>query len=147
MELLYVSLALLAGACAPTQAGINAQLALWTKNAVSASLVNFIVGTVVVLVYILVLRIPGPPIMTAGYVPWWTWTGGILGAYLVVASVVLAPTLGATSMMGLMVAGQMLIGVVLDHYGLIGYQAHPTTIPRLVGVILVVIGTVLIKKF
>jgi bacterial/archaeal transporter family-2 protein len=147
MELLYVFLAFLAGSCAPTQAGINAQLALWTKNAVSASLINFIVGTAAVLLYILALRVPVPPIMSAGYVPWWMWTGGILGAYLVVVSVIVAHTLGAATMMGFMVAGQMLTGVVLDHFGLIGYQTHPTTIPRLVGVILVVLGTVLIKKF
>ncbi len=147
MELLYIVLAVIAGACAPTQAGINAKLALWTKDAVSASLINFIVGTAAILAYILVLRIPAPPIKTAASVPWWMWTGGILGAYLVVASVVLAPRLGAAPLMGLMVAGQLFAGVFLDHYGLIGYQIHSTTFPRIVGVILLVVGAVLIKRF
>jgi transporter family-2 protein len=44
-------------------------------------------------------------------------------------------------------AGQMIVSVVLDHFGLIGYEEHPTNIWRIMGVILLLVGVLLIKKF
>jgi bacterial/archaeal transporter family-2 protein len=46
-----------------------------------------------------------------------------------------------------MIAGQLVSGIILDHWGLIGYEIHPTNVWRLVGIALLVAGVVLIKKF
>ncbi len=147
MELVYLLVALVAGACAPTQAGINAQLRLWTQDPVFASMISFSVGTLVLVAYVVILRVPWPPLKTAPELPLWIWSGGILGAFLVVVSIVLAPKIGAANLMAFMIAGQMVAGMVLDQFGLIGYEIHPTSVRRLIGVILLVAGVVLIKKF
>lgn len=147
MELLFLLLALIAGACAPTQAGINAQLRLWTGDAVLAAMISFAVGTMSLFVYTLVLRTPWPQVRTAGDLPWWMWTGGCLGAFLVAVTIMLVPKLGAATMMGFMIAGQMLAGLVLDHYGLIGYELRPMNEWRMLGAILLVAGVVIIKRF
>lgn len=147
MELVYVFVALVAGACAPTQAGINSQLRLWTDDPVFAAMISFLVGTLVLFAYVLVLRVPWPSLKTVPELPLWIWSGGILGAFLVVVSIVLAPKIGAGTLMALMIAGQMGVGVVLDHYGLVGYEVHPASVWRLMGVVLVVAGVVLIKRF
>ena len=147
MELLFLLLALIAGACAPTQAGINAQLRLWTGDPVSAAMISFAVGTLSLFVYALVLRIPWPPVRTAGELPWWMWAGGCLGAFLVAVTIMLVPKLGAATMMAFMIAGQMLAGLVLDHYGLVGYELRPVNEWKVVGAILLVAGVVIIKRF
>jgi bacterial/archaeal transporter family-2 protein len=147
MDLVYVLIALVAGACAPTQAGINSQLRLWTHDPVLAAMISFFVGTVALAAYVLLLRVPFPPIKTMPELPLWLWSGGLLGAFLVVVSIVLAPKIGAANLMGLMIAGQMVSSIVLDHFGVVGYEIHPTTVWRLIGVAFLVAGVVLIKKF
>jgi bacterial/archaeal transporter family-2 protein len=147
MELLYCLFALLAGACAPTQAGINAQLRLWTGDAVPAAMISFAVGTLALFFYAAVARIPWPDIGTASGLPWWIWTGGLLGAFLVAVTVILVPKLGAGTMMGFMITGQMIAGMVLDHYGLVGFELRPMSFWRVVGTLLLIGGVILIKRF
>ena len=53
--------------------------------------------------------------------------------------------LGAASMVALIVAGQMIMSVFLDHYGLLGYPLHPMSWARLAGVCLLVGGVVMIR--
>lgn len=143
----FILLALAAGFCLPTQAGINAQLNQWSQSAILAATISFAVGTIGLFVYALCLRIPWPAVDTMSRHPWWVWTGGLLGAFLVASTVVLAPRLGAASMVALIVAGQMTTSVVLDHFGWLGYQLHPLNGVRILGVCLLVGGVVLIRWF
>ena len=144
---LLIILTLLAGFVIPTQAGINAQLSLWTNSPVLASTISFAVGTVVLIIYSFVARIPLPTLTTAGAQPWWVWTGGALGAYFVAATVFLAPKLGATTMVALLLAGQMVASLVLDHFGLLGYPVHPASFGRIIGVIMIAGGVLLVRIF
>jgi transporter family-2 protein len=59
---------------------------------------------------------------------------------------VLAPKLGATATLGLIVAGQMMVSVILDHFGLVGYEEHRVNMWRILGVVLLLSGVILIKK-
>jgi len=148
MEAFYVLLVLAAGACAPAQAGINSLLwRLWTENVILAALVSFAVGTLALLMVVLVFRVPWPGIGKIASLPWWLWTGGLMGAFLVAATVAAAPILGAATMIGFMVAGQMVASLFLDHWGLVGYPAHPINVPRIIGAILLVSGVIILKKF
>ena len=144
---LFILMALVAGISVPTQAGINSQLGLWTRSPVLAATISFAVGTLTLVVYTLVTRIPLPAV--AGLVghPWWIWTGGVLGAFFVTATIILVPKLGATTMVTTVLAGQMLASLLLDHFGLLGYPLHPISLGRLAGVLLVCLGVWLIKVF
>ena len=141
----YIVLAIAAGFCLPTQAGINSRLNLWTQSPVLAAAISFGVGTAALIAYTIILRIPLPSISSVKQYPWWIWSGGFLGAFLVAATVILAPRLGAVSMIALIVFGQMLASVVLDHYGLIGYTVHPINAWRISGVLLLVGGVIMIR--
>lgn len=144
-SLLLILLALLAGVIIPTQAGINAQLSLWSRSAVLAATISFAVGTVSLLGYIGFMRIPLPSWSSATAHPWWIWTGGVLGAYFVTVTVMLAPKLGATLMVVLILAGQIVASLVLDHFGWLGYPSHPLSLGRIVGVLLVACGVIMVR--
>ena len=143
----FILLAVAAGVCLPTQAGINAELNVWTRSPIWAATISFAVGTLALLVYALAFRISWPPADTISRHPWWIWTGGFIGAFFVVATIVLAPRLGSASMVAIIVAGQLLTSLVLDHFGLIGYPVQTFSALKLAGVFLVVCGVVLIKLF
>ncbi|MBI4962825.1 MAG: DMT family transporter [Desulfomonile tiedjei] len=147
MELFYLLLAAIAGACAPTQAGINSQLRILIEDPVLAALISFAVGTTGLLIYALVVRLPWPAMQTLVQLPWWLWSGGLLGAFIVAVTIVLVPKLGAATLMACMIAGQMVASLLLDHYGIVGYSEHPASIWRVLGVALVVSGVVIIKRF
>ena len=144
---LFLLMALLAGISVPTQAGINAQLGLWTRSPVLAATISFAVGTLTLIAYTLVTRIPMPSLATAGNHPWWVWIGGSLGAFFVTATIILVPKLGATTMVTLVLAGQMFASLLLDHFGGLGYPVHPISLGRIAGVLLVCSGVWLIKVY
>ncbi|MCM0755664.1 DMT family transporter [Desulfovibrio aminophilus] len=147
MKQILVFVALLAGAFMPVQAGINARLRLTLGTPEQAALVSFAVGTLALAVYALVLRLPWPPASEVSQAPWWSWTGGVLGAFFVAVTVMLAPRLGAATMMAWIIAGQLAASIFLDQYGLVGYAVREASPLRLLGAVLLVAGAVLVQRY
>ncbi len=79
--------------------------------------------------------------------PWWVWTGGLLGVVFVLVSLGLVNRLGAAFLFALVVVGQMLASLVIDHYGLFGVSEHTVSPLRILGVMLLLGGVVLIRFF
>jgi transporter family-2 protein len=75
------------------------------------------------------------------------WTGGLLGAAYVLASIVLTPALGAAATVGFFLAGQMAASVAIDHFGLLGAATNEVSSPRILGLLLVLAGVFLIQRF
>ncbi len=147
MELFYILLTLIAGCLMPIQPGINALLSNVTSGPYMASLISFTVGTLGLLLCCMAMRLSFPSMQTVLDVPWWYWTGGLLGAVFVTVTVIVAPRLGAVNMLTYLIAGQMLASLVLDHYGLVGFPVHSINPLRVLGVVFLVAGVMLIKKF
>jgi transporter family-2 protein len=144
---IFLSLALIIGVLLPVQAGLNAQMRLLLPHPVVAALISFLVGSATLAVVTLFLRIHWVASSKIASAPWWVWTGGIFGANYVLVALILAPRLGAATLIGLSVTGQMISSVVLDHFGLVGYPVHPVTAGRIIGAALLLIGTLLIQHF
>jgi len=147
MPWLLLALALVAGAGLPVQAGVNASMRTYLGRPELAALVNFLVGLVALAAWILALRLPWPEPGEVARAPWWSWTGGLLGAFYVTAVVVLAPRLGVATTIALVVAGQMLASVAIDHYGLFGVPLRPVNAARGLGAALLVAGVVLLRRY
>ncbi|MDR5903534.1 DMT family transporter [Halomonas icarae] len=138
---------LAAGAMLPMQAGINAGLARGWGHPLWAAAVSFGVGTLILLAAALVARLIVPSWQQLSMISPWSWSGGVLGAFYVTVMVAFAPKLGAATLLALVVAGQMLASVLLDHFGLLGFPQQAVSPPRLLGVLLLFVGVVLIRKF
>ncbi len=146
MKIFFAFLVVIAGMMAPTQAGINARLSQWVHSNFLAALVSFSVGTLALLTFALVARIPWPSAAQLSNSPWWIWLGGFCGAFLVTVTIVSAPKLGATTMFAFLLGGQMLASLILDHFGIFGYPVQPISLWRVVGVLLLCAGVLLIKN-
>ncbi|MEO7672504.1 MAG: DMT family transporter [Pyrinomonadaceae bacterium] len=143
----YILIALLAGAMMPTQAATNNRMAAFVDSPVLAAFVSFVVGTLALFVFVL---LSGVPLVSLGGVkdaPAIAWIGGILGAFFVAASVTLVPKLGVAMTFSILIAGQMIVTLVIDHFGLLGVPIRALSLTRLGGILLIATGVVLIRKF
>ena len=58
-----------------------------------------------------------------------------------------ARELGAATLTALVITGQLVCSVALDHLGLLGFELHAAGLGRLIGCLLLLAGTLLIWKF
>lgn len=79
-------------------------------------------------------------------VPWYAlWAGG-LGVVLVSAVSYIVPRIGIASAVSLIVATQLGVGVVLDHYGLLGLDGRALAPARAAGMVLLLVGAWLVLR-
>jgi transporter family-2 protein len=147
MTLISILLAFLGGTFLTLQVGVNAQLRLLIGHPIYATFISFCIGTLYLFVASLTVHTPWPSFGRFLQIPWWAWTGGVLGATYLWFAVLVAPRLGATVLVGLIVAGQLAASLLLDHYGLLGFPLHPINPYRALGAILLVSGVILIRQF
>jgi bacterial/archaeal transporter family-2 protein len=143
----YILLALLAGTMMPTQAAINNKLAVVVDSPILAAFVSFFVGTVGLLVYVLISGVPLGNLASVKNAPAIAWIGGLLGAFFVTSTVVLVPRLGVAMTFSLIIAGQMIVTLVIDHFGLLGVPVKEVSLARIAGILLISGGVILIRKF
>jgi bacterial/archaeal transporter family-2 protein len=143
----YLLFGFLAGAMLPIQFGINAQLATWVDSPLRATLVSFAVGTAALFVVMVAAYRDWPAPERIGSAPWWVWVGGLLGAFYVLGSVVAAPKLGAVTLVALILAGQAVASLLVDHFGWVGFEENPITPGRLLGIAFVAAGVALVRYF
>ena len=140
-----VLLAVAAGVSVVVQQVLNADLRASLSSAAWAAFMSYVVGSLTMAVALLAMREPW--ISTEGIAKsWaWSWTGGVFGTIYIVASILLLPHLGAATVVALLVTGQMLGSLALDHYGLFGLTPHSLDPLRLTGATLLIVGVVLIR--
>lgn len=146
MNLLYATLALTIGLIVPLQAVVNHQLkGMLDGSTILSTLVSFICGASVMAVAAL---LGGQRFSTLGNVsgvPWWQLTGGLMGALFVFVSTLVGPRIGLAALVALVTAGQVLSGLVMDHYGVLGIQIRELSVARVSGALLVIVGVVLVN--
>lgn len=142
----WIVLAFAAGAFLPVQAGLNARLGKAGRNAVYASLFSFIVGALALVLYILLTK-QTASIAGLKQAPLSAWVGGLMGAFYVTVVVLAFPQLGPGLTFGLIVAGQMLVSLLLEHYNILVAQQNPVNYMKVFGVLLIVAGVIIIRRF
>lgn len=137
----------LAGALTPIQAGFNFRLAKAVNNTISAALISFLVGTVILLAYLAFTKQLKLDLVTVAKTePFWVWLGGVIGAFFVVTLTFVVPKVGASLSFSLIIAGQLIISIIIDHYGLLGVPVTPINMKRIAGILLLVLAIWLIKE-
>ena len=139
--------ACLAGALITCQTGSNSQLKKSFGQPLPALIVNYILGIVAISIYALAKKISIPSTSNVADAPWWAWIGGLFGAAYGLTAILLASQMGAATLTALVVTGQLISAVTIDHFGWIGFDPHPASWLRIAGCAFMVIGLALIAKF
>ena len=139
-----VVLTALAGGLIALQAPINAGLGKATGN-FAAALVSFLVGSAALLLIVLLSGKAGG-VSNAGDVQWYYLLGGLLGAIYVANALVAVGSIGAGGVAAATVAGQLTASVVADRLGVLGLEQISITPTRILGVVLLLVGTVLVVR-
>lgn len=143
--ILLIAFAAVAGVFLPLQAAINSQLARHVGGPVRASMISFGVGTIALLAVVALFY--RSESQHAGQAPWWAWVGGLLGAFYVTSTVVVPVRIGAAPFFGILVAAQLVMGVLIDRFGLVGFPERSLSPLRLLGVALLIGGALLVRIF
>jgi bacterial/archaeal transporter family-2 protein len=145
----WILLGLLAGAALPVQGAVNAQLKEQVEAPLAVGTISFAVATLAIGTVLAAMLVAGrtstPRLRTLRCMPWWGWLGGICAAAYVTATFLLIPTVGAAVTIALTVTGQQLASALIDQFGWLGMSRRPLTGPRLVGLGLLVAGSVLVQ--
>lgn len=144
---IYILIALAAGAMMPTQAATNNKMAMVVDSPILSAFISFVVGTVALFAYVVISGIPLGNLAAAKNAPAIAWVGGLLGAFFVASAVTLVPRLGVAMTFSLIIAGQMLVTLVIDHFGLLGVPVKEVSLPRIAGILLITTGVIVIRKF
>jgi transporter family-2 protein len=79
-------------------------------------------------------------------VPWYALVAGVFGLAVIGAMNWTIPRVGVAPAILLVLAGQLVVGIVLDHHGWLGVSVHPVSVSRLAGIGLVFLGVWLTMK-
>ncbi|PZR77088.1 MAG: hypothetical protein DI537_43665, partial [Stutzerimonas stutzeri] len=131
-----LTLPFIAGAMLPLQAGINGQVARQLGNVMGAALLSFAVGTLALFLIVLTQR-DLPALQSLKALSWWQWTGGLLGAFFIATAAFAAPRTGALLFMALLLAGQLFVALLLDHFGWAGFRQSPISLGKVAGLLLI----------
>lgn len=142
-NLLLMILMAAGGVAVAVQPSINARLAEKTGYLQAATL-SFAVGTLVLLLISLSTHQGSFRRLTEA--SWWQFSGGFFGAFFVTMTIIGVPRIGTTAVLALTIVSQLVAGLLLDHYGLLGMRGIPIDFKRLLGVAFLLIGVALICR-
>ncbi|HDP5789789.1 TPA: DMT family transporter [Staphylococcus aureus] len=147
--LLFYIIGVLVGMLIPIQTSVNSRLSLYTKSPFYTSFISFSVGTICLIVLNIFIN---PDVFSLHFFSNqtfnYTWfVGGLLGVGYLTGNLLLLPKLGATLTVIATVAGQIIMGVIIDTFGLFGATVHDFNLIKAIGVLLLIVGIITMNQF
>jgi Uncharacterized protein conserved in bacteria len=139
----YIALVVFAGCVVALQPPINAALGR-TVGLLESGLVSFAVGTIFLAAAVLLLG--RGSLLRVVEIPAWQLSGGVLGAFMVVATSMAAPRIGVLSTLVAMIFGNLVMAAIIDHKGWFGLNVIVFDWRRLLGLALVLAGIALVVR-
>lgn len=133
MKLMYLLLSIVGGVAIGIQAIVNGGLGK-RLGTIEASFISFLIGTIALL--IVVLFFGKGNLFAITEVPKYQLIGGLLGAFYVFIMIVSVPKIGVTAAFFSIIAGQILMSAIIDHFGLFGGQTYPINIKKAIAILL-----------
>jgi transporter family-2 protein len=137
-----VALTVLAGLAGSVQVAVMGRFG-GRIGVLEALTFSTVVQLVLSLAILLVARLGFGGLGGAFRVPAWMWLGGLMGLTVVFTITFAQPRIGATATIGILIAGQLVMGAAIDRFGLFGVERIGISLPRAVGIALLGIGAAL----
>ena len=143
--LLLSSVGIVAGGMIAIQSVLNSSLGQRAGN-----LGSVLVLTLISVITLIILIVAFPTTANFQRLPdlseWYLYVGGVLGVVILAAPIYLVPRIGTTSTLVAIVLGQLLLALLIDHFGLFASPKIEVKQTRIVGALLVAIGAFLVSK-
>lgn len=142
--LMAVLVSLGAGALVALMVRLNATLGVH-MGVVASSWVVHVVGTLFAALLWAARAMLDPrrprPIDWQG-IPWYAWTGGVLGVAIVALANAVVPVLGLALTLSVVIATSLTVSALADHFGWFGLPVHRMTVRTALGIVCIVAGVV-----
>ncbi|KAJ2560002.1 hypothetical protein EV175_000003 [Coemansia sp. RSA 1933] len=141
-----IFLLMVAGTCTALQGAVNGSMSIHINGGFGAWL-SFAFGSVLLFIFFIIDTRGGKAINwknAAKTAPWWSWFGGIPGAAFVLFITLFIPYRGAAVVSGITICAQMLTSLFVDCFAFFGCGHRPASLPRLLGMALVIAGVLMV---
>ncbi|AZS15239.1 DMT family transporter [Paenibacillus lutimineralis] len=143
---LFLIMGIIMGMLFPIQASISARLSSYSTTPLTASFIAFSLGSVILLIINLIVNPRGISVGIDFSYPWYVFIGGaITGIGFHVANIILFSKLGASVTTVITVTGQMIVGILIDHFGWFGVPAYHISSTRIIGTIIMILAISLVQ--
>ena len=143
LKIIFPLLALIGGMALATQGQINGGLGK-KVGVIEGSFISFSIGTLALL--FILLFFGSGNISALSTVPKWQLTGGLLGVFFVVVQVIVVPKIGVSASLMAVIVGQIILGAVIDHFGLFGGNRFPIDKQKLIAILLLFVSIYLYNR-
>ncbi len=133
MQWLLYLLTLASGLLNPVQSGLTGAMEKTLERPFLVAVISLAGSLVLAMTGAVIMGQLGWPSQKAASAPWWSWFAGAAGFVVLIARPYTAAALGASTFTGLTVTASVVFSVVLDHYGLLGFEQHAAGWVRILG--------------
>lgn len=134
---------MIGGSAVAIQSQINA---LFSKKVgvLESATVSFMVGALAL--FVLAFFFGKGNFLNVFTVPKWQLIGGLLGAFFIVINIFSVNLIGVAATFMAVIIGQILVGAIIDHFGLFGGVVYPINMTKLIALALMFVGIYLFNK-
>ena len=147
-NVIWMLVGIVFGFAPPIQTAINSSLGQLTHSSLFAAFVSFLVGTFTLMLLTLIVHRRFKIIThhdTYGPLRTWHFIGGPLGVLFVTTNIIVAPLLGITVTLIIVMLGQIVMGLCIDHFGWMGMTKRSIDRQRLLGLLCIITAIILIQ--
>lgn len=145
-DILFLPLAVITGALIPVQAATNTAFSKSVGNPIITGLMVFTVGLTGMILFTLLSRSSLPTVQQLTAAPTYSYLGGLIIATYVIMITILIPRIGVGTSIGLIVTGQIICAVAIDHFGLFNVAVRSIDATRAVGMVLMIGGVYMVMR-
>ncbi len=146
MKYILMFAAFISGSTMPLQGVVNSRLGQYLGHPLYATFISFAGGLVAVVLVIIASGIGLPPAAGFSGINWIYYSGGLYGVLLVTAVIIATPVIGTANTLVMIVAGQLIMSLVFDHFGLMGLNVTKIGAGRAIGLLLLLAGAYLVQR-
>ena len=145
--MLVVLIGLIAGIASTVQASINTEARRFFRSPFITAGINFSVAWLLLAAFIIITEHRFfIPVREIAQNPPWIWLGGVCAIIIVTLNIVCVPKLGAAGNVMILNFGQIVTGLVIDHFAMFGADKVSMSLTRLAGAVLVMAGMILVTQ-
>ena len=141
-SIVYIAIALLMGALMSVYLPMNSAVSKYLGSAVAATITFFSVALMTAIIIYILWGTNGA-VKKLHDVPTYLYLSGFISAFMIIGTTYLIPHLGARRFFILLISGQVLMAIVVSHFGILESPRDLVNFKKLSGAALVIAGAFL----